>query len=59
MISLQIKNICPDLKDFTKRYTSEEVKTEMLNEINQTLEEKWTLTLILLNLLNYSDVTIH
>ena len=52
MIALQIKNICPDLQDSTKLYTNEEVKTEKLNEINQALEEKWTLTLVLLNLLN-------
>ena len=40
MIALQVKNKCPDLQDSIKLYTSEEVKTEMLNAINQILEEK-------------------
>ena len=39
MIALQIKNKRLELQDSTKLYTSEEVTTEMLNEINQTLEE--------------------
>ena len=31
VIALQIKNKCSDLQDSTKLYTSEEVKTKMLN----------------------------
>ena len=40
VLSLQIKNKCPDLQDNKKLYSSEEVKIEMLDAINHILEEK-------------------
>ena len=40
VLALQIKNKCPDLQDSKKLYSSEEAKTEILDSINETLEEK-------------------
>ncbi|KAL3877201.1 hypothetical protein ACJMK2_034942 [Sinanodonta woodiana] len=39
VIALQIKNKCPDLQEHKKLYTSEEIKMDMLEAINSTLEE--------------------
>ena len=39
VLSLQIKNKCPDLQEEKKLYTSEEAKTEILDAINDVLEQ--------------------
>ncbi|KAL3885404.1 hypothetical protein ACJMK2_025467 [Sinanodonta woodiana] len=39
VIALQIKNKCPDLQEHKKLYTNEEIKMDMLETINSTLEE--------------------
>ncbi|XP_045187536.2 zinc finger protein 862-like [Mercenaria mercenaria] len=40
VLKLQVKNKCRDLQDPTKLYTGEDSKTELLDAINATLEEK-------------------